>query len=333
MNLNEKLNESGIYLNGLKGSFTKDGKGFQDEAGQPVTAPNIGVPAELLTYISPEAIEVLTSPRNATKLFPEVIQGDWSTEAVKYRLDEMVGVAAPYGDFNENGVSDVNNEYIKLDTFRIQTMMKCGDLESARNAAAKINLVSGKQKSAANTLSAYSNKIYMYGIKGLNIYGILSAPQLPAALVPATVGGNTDWAAKGANAIYDDVVRIMTNLETQSDGHIDANTKGKIALSPRLNGYMSKKNEWGISVKKMIQDSYPNLEFVTVPEFHTQAGDYVYIFADEVMGNATGECAAQVKMKTFPVIQEASSMKQKAAAMASGFKLNLPFAISRMLVS
>jgi hypothetical protein len=333
MNLDEKLNEGGIYINGLKGSFAKDGKGFLDEGGAAITAANIGTPVELLTFISPDAVEVLTSPRNATKLFPEVIQGDWSTEAIKYRVEELVGNAAPYGDYSENGTSDVNNEFIKMDTFRIQTLIKCGDLESARTAQAKINLVSSKQKAAANTLNAYANRIYMFGVKGLAIYGIVNHPQLPAAISSQNVGGNTDWADKEAGDIYDDIVKVMVSLESQSDGHVDANSRGKFAMSPRLSGFLNKKNQWGISVKQMIKDSYPNMELVSVPEFQTGAGDYFYAFADEVLGTATGECASQVKMKTFPVIQEVSSIKQKAANMESGFRLNLPFAIARMLVA
>lgn len=332
MNLNEKLNEGGIYINGLKGSFAKDGKGFLDEGGAAITAANIGTPAELLTFISPDAVEVLTSPKNATKLFAEVVMGDWSTEAIKYRAEELVGIAAPYGDFNENGTSDINNEYVKMDTIRIQTMIKVGDLESARTAAAKINLVSGKQRSAANTLSTYANRIYMFGIKGLNIYGILNHPSLPAAVSSQTVSGQTDWANKDADAIYDDCRYLISQLETQSDGHIDAATPIKLGLSPRLSGLLSKRNQYGRMVREMLKETY-NIEFVVVPEFHTGSGDYAYAIAPEVLGQATGDCVAQVKMRTFPVIQEASGVKQKAASQASGFKLNLPFAVARMLVA
>ena len=330
MNINEKLINSGIE--GFKGTMSKDG-GFFDENGVAITSPNIGVPAELLTYLSPDAIEALTAPRNATKLFPEVIQGDFSTEAIKYPVQEPVGEAACYGDFSENGVSDVNNEWIKNDVIRLQTLIKCGDLEGARNAAAKINLVAAKQKAAANTLSVYSNKVYMNGVKGLNIYGILNHPQLPAALSSATVGGNSTWAAKTADQIYDDCVRLFTALEQNSAGHIDANTSGKLAVSPKLSGFLNKKNQWGISVKAMLKDAYPNFELVSVPEFETAAGDYVYAIANEVLGQATGNCVAQIKMKTGPVIQDVSSIKQKAASACSGFRLNLPFAVARMLVA
>lgn len=330
MNINEQLINSGIE--GFKGTMSKDG-GFLDENGVAITSPNIGVPAEILTYLSPDAIEVLTAPRNATKLFPEIIQGDWSTEAVKYRAQEFSGEAACYGDFSENGISDVNNEWIKNDVIRIQTMIKCGDLEGARNAAAKINLVAAKQKAAANTLSLTSNQVYMRGVKGLNIYGIMNHPQLPAAMASAVVSGNSTWAAKGADDIYNDIVRMFVALEENSSGHIDANVKGKLALSPKLSGFLNKKNQWGISVKQMVKDAYPNIEFVSVPEFATQAGDYAYAIADEVLGQETGNCVAQIKMKTGPVVQEVSSLKQKAAACLSGFRLNLPFAVARMLVA
>ena len=50
-----------------------------------ITSQNAAVPAELTSYIDPAVIEILTAPRNARKIFPEVKKGDWTTGYAKFR--------------------------------------------------------------------------------------------------------------------------------------------------------------------------------------------------------------------------------------------------------
>ncbi len=334
MTLRQQLEEQGVKIYNLKGVIQGDAV-MDADSGVPtnISSANIGVPVELLTYISEKPIKVLTAPRNATKLFKEIVQGDWTTERLKYRLAEEIGNVAPYQDYSELGVSDVNNEWIPTDVFRFQTMIKYGDLEVARNAQAKVALVEGKQSSAANTLALYGNRYYMFGVNGLNIYGIVNHPLLPASLTPATVGGQTSWSAKGADAIYDDCVAIVNNLIANSQSLITAADKLKMGISSNLLGYLNKKNTFGLSVIAMLKDSYQGIEIIPIPEFATEAGDYVAIFPEEVLGNPVGECVTPMKLRTFQVIPEASSFKQKAASATCGWRLYMPFAYSRMLVS
>lgn len=334
MHRKQQLLNSGIELHGLKGFFCPEGV-MDADTGIPtaITSANIGVPVELLTYFSPTAIQALTAPRNATKLFAEVVQGDWTTERLKYRIKEFTGNIAPYGDFSENGLSDVNNEWIATDTYRFQTMLQYGDLETAKNAQAKVALIADKQTSAANTISLYANRFYMYGVKELQCYGIVNHPNLAAALTPISVSGVTDWATKSANDIFNDIEKIVDDVIDKSQGLVDVNMKGKIGLAPKLVGYLSRTNTFGLSVRDMITKNYPGLEIVSVPEFDTAAGRLVYVFPDEVNGQKVGECVTPMKFRTFQVIPQSSSFKQKAAAGTSGYRLYMPFAVSRMLVS
>lgn len=334
MSIREQLLNAGISLHNFKGMI-KDGAVMDADTGAAtnITNANIGIPAEILTYISEKPIKILTAPRNATKLFNEVIQGDWTTERLKYRLAEEIGNVASYGDFSELGTSDLNNEWIPTDVYRFQTMIKYGDLEVARNAQAKIALVEGKQTSAVNTLAIYGNRYYMYGVNGLNIYGIVNHPLLPAALTPATVGGQTSWSAKGADAIYSDIVSIVSNLIDNSQSLIVATDKMKMAVSTGLLGYLNKTNTYGKSVYDLIKANYPAMEIIPVPEFAQEAGDYVAIYPEEVLGQPVGECVSPMKLRSFQLIPEASSFKQKYASATCGFRFYMPFAYSRMLVS
>ncbi|MDR3049434.1 MAG: DUF2184 domain-containing protein [Elusimicrobiota bacterium] len=337
MKYRETLENAGITISGLKGVFSPKDKGvvLDADTGIPtaITHANVGVPVELLTYFDPKAIEVLTAPRNATLLFSDTVKGDWATERRKYRLSEVGGNVASYGDFSENGQADINNEFIGQDYFRFQTMVKYGDLETARNGAAKISLVSDKQRSASTLINIMSNRIYMYGISGLDCYGILNHPLLPANLTPTAGANGTGWDVKTANEIYDDILKVVSDLIDKSSSLIDANSKFKMGVSSALIAYLNKTNQFGISVLDLIKKNYAGMEIAPIPEFSTATGDLVYIIAPEVIGQLTGECVASQKLRTFPTIPEASSYKQKWAAAIGGFSLYIPFAISRMLVS
>lgn len=332
----QNLFNAGIELHGFKGFLDAARGVFLDaDSGVPtaITNGNVGTPVELLTFFDPEAVKVLTAPRNATAMFDEVIKGDWATERRKYRLEEIVGNVAPYGDFSENGVSDINTEYVPNDFFRFQTVPKWGDLETARTAVAKVALVAAKQRSAATIINIMANRIYMYGIAGLDCYGIINHPLLPANLTPTTGAGGTGWDVKSANEIFADVVLLVTNLIDKSQSLIDANSSLKLSLSTALQGYLNTTNQYGVSVLDMIKKNYANLVIIGIPEFATAAGDLVYVYATEVVGQRTGECVANQKLRTFQVIPEVSSYKQKWASGIGGFSLYMPFAVSRMLVS
>lgn len=332
----QKLTESAIDLDNLKGFFDQESGAVLDaDTGvpTPITNGNVGVPLELLTFFDPKAIEILTAPRNATRLFGEVIKGDWSTERRKYRLDEIIGNVAPYSDFSENGVSDVNNEYVANDFYRFQTLVKYGDLEIARTAMAKVDLVAKKQKGASTLISIIANRLYMYGVDGLECYGIMNHPLLPSSLTPTTGVGGTTWNVKTANEIFADVEKLVTDLIDKSNSLIDANSSMKLGISTAIQGYLNTTNSFGLSALDMIKKNYPNLEIVPIPEFNTASGNLVYVVANEVVGQETGECVSNQKLRTFPVIPEVSSYKQKWAAGTGGFSLYLPFAVSRMLIS
>lgn len=332
----QALINGGIDIEGLKGFFDQETGSVMDaDTGVPtaITSGNVGVPIELLTYFDPKAIEILTAPRNATKLFGEIVIGDWTTARRKYRLDELIGNVAPYGDYSENGVSDVNSEWVANDFYLYQTMVKYGALETAKTSVAKVDLVAKKQKSASTLISIMSNRIYMYGIDGLECYGVLNHPLLPSSLTPTTGVGGTTWSVKTANEIYADIVKLVTDLIDKSNGLIDANSAMKLGISTAIIGYLNTTNTFGLSALDMIKKNYANIEIIPIPEFSTVSGNLVYVIANDVSGQEVGNCVSNQKLRTFQLIPEASSYKQKWVSGVGGLSLYLPFAVSRMLVS
>ena len=198
-----------------------------------ITAPNSGVPVELLAYIEPGAIEILTSPRRAREMATEVKKGDWTTPYAKWLLTEPVGGTQPYSDFAQGVTADVNNNWVAREQYLFQVTIKYGDLETAVSAAAKVNLASAKQKAAATIIDTDYNKFALLGVKDREIYGLLNDPSLPDAITPDAVGTGsvTKWADKGTVDIYNDILKLFNQLMTQSDGLIDYGSDLVCALS------------------------------------------------------------------------------------------------------
>ena len=299
-----------------------------------VTESNAGVPVELLTNFSNTVIEIRTEPRNATKVFSETVVGDWTLEHDKYREEELNGTVAPYSDFGNAGVSDINTNWIANDFYRYQTLIRYGELEAAKSTAAKFDLIGGKQRSGANTLAVFANRSYLYGIQNLQIFGILNHPMYNPVINSQSVGGNTSWADKGAMDIYEDIRAAIGSVIDASAGLIDQNSTFKLPIANTLVKYLDKLTEFNTkSVWSLVRDSYPNAEFITVPEFSTDAGDLMYVVADNASGQPTGECVTNMRMKAFSVIPDTSSFKQKVASGTGGFRLYQSWAVSRLLVA
>ena len=297
-----------------------------------VLDPNATVPAYMRTYANPRVIEVLTAERAYRKIAPEVKNGDFTTAYTQFRAIEFTGSTTPYGDYDGNGVAGVNTAFPVREQYRMQTTIKVGDLEQMMNAEAKIDLFAEKQKSAAIALDIDFNKIALYGVAGKAVYGLLNDPSLNAALTPISVGGVTAWSGKDATQQMDDLNKLVGSLYAQAGGHIDDSTKTKLLVSPTASALMNKVNTYGITMKKMIADTYPNMEIVTVPELYnsTLQTSTIMLMAEEVMGQPTVEFGYADKYFAHEIVRELSSLEQKVSAGTYGAIVQLPFAIATM---
>lgn len=153
-----------------------------------ITTPNTTVPAELLAYIDPMVIEILTAPRRAREIFGEEKKGDWTTPYMKWRVDEMTGKTEPYSDYANGTTSGVNSEWQTRVQYVFQTSITYGDFEVDMSSTAKVNLAASKQRAAANVIDIDQNRFYLLGVAGKEIYGILNDPNLPAAITAGATG-------------------------------------------------------------------------------------------------------------------------------------------------
>ena len=293
--------------------------------------PNTTVPAYMNMYANPRVIEVLTAKRNYRAIAPEVKNGDWTTAFTQFRALEFTGETTPYQYYDTNGQANVNTNFPTRKQYRFQTTLRVGDLEQDMNADAKIDLFAEKQKSAALLLEIAFNKYAFYGVSGVGIYGLLNDPNLNADETPTTgVGGNT-WALKTADEIMADFAKMFSKLYERSNGWIDDSTATKLVIAPSCLAELNKVNTFGISVKKMLADTYPNMTIVSAPEMATGNGNLAMILAEEIEGQPVVEFGYTEKYKAHRIIPESSSMHQKISAGTYGAIVYYPFAIVTML--
>lgn len=298
-----------------------------------ITTPNTTVPAELLAYIDPTVVEIMTAPRRAREIFPEEKKGDWTTPYAKWRVDEMTGRSQPYSDDADGIASGVNSEWRIRAQYLFQTSITYGDLEVAMSSVAKVNLAAAKQRAAANTIDIDANRFYLLGVAGKEIYGILNDPNLPAAIVAGATGtgGSTKWADKTTVQIYNDIRALFSELAAQSNGLIDEKTSLKLCLSPEMSVNLGAATDFNVSVPDMLRKYFSSLEIVTVPELRSlTAGETVFLIAPEVNRQRSGVLAFGDKLRAGRIVPELSGFRQKYVGATYGGIVFMPFAFAQM---
>ena len=300
---------------------------------QIVTVPNAAIPAELTAYYDPRIIDIVTRPRKAREIFSEVQKGDWTTSHAKFRMNELTGSTQPYTDFGQSRTSGVNYNWITREQYVFQTLIEYGDFEEAVSAMAKIALAADKQRAAAHVIDVDSNLFYLLGVAGRDIYGILNAPNLTAAIapLPSGTGGSVLWADKDTQAVYNDILALHEQLVVQGDGWIDQDSALTLVVSPAAAVMLGKATNFNVSVMDMLNKYFKNLKIVTLPEMSDDTtGESIMLIADEMSGNPTGELGFSDKIRAGRVIPDVSSFRQKWTSTTYGAIVYYPFAIATM---
>lgn len=304
------------------------------------TAPNIGAPAALYTYLNPQIIEILFTIVAATKLFHESKMGEFTDDYMQFPQEEVLGSVGAYSDFGNSVSSDVNYEFLSREQFRFQTNIKYGDLEVAKASVAKIQLAARKQYSAATNIERASNRFYLYGVKGKALYGALNDPNLPATISPqaVTINGSakSTWADKAtdtdhaANWFFADIVKLVTAMLATAGGHIDDNSPFVLGMSNSVVNYLNIANAYGKTAKELIKENYPQMQFALIPELSTAEGEILYLTVPELAGVPTGECCYTEKFRLSRLVSDVSCYRQKAVGSTWGCVIKRPMMIQRM---
>lgn len=296
-----------------------------------LTTPNAGIPVELLTLFDNRAIQVLLAKRAATEIFNEVKAGTRADAVRKFRVLENTGYTQPYSDYANNGKADVNYNFPMRENYLFETTIAYGDQEVAETSRAKISLVADKQTAAATAIAVDMNKFYMNGVAGLQNYGLLNQPNLPNAIVAATgAGGYATWSTKTGTEIYNDIVALMSDIASRTEGNVDQQTKYKLVVGPSSNAELNKLNAFGTeTVLALIKRNFPKLEVVVAPEYDDTTKK-IQLIALDVDGTPTGEMAYSEKLIAGRVIPDLSSFRQKFMAGTYGAVVYRPVLVSTM---
>lgn len=302
-----------------------------------VTSANSGIPAWLTSYVDPEVIRILQTPNKGAEIFGEEKSGDWTTETATFMLVENTGEVAPYGDWNNNGRSDANVQWVNRQSYLFQTVVQYGDLQVDRAGLARLNWVGELQTSAALTLAKFSDYTYHFGVAGLALYGMLNDPSLPPAITPATkAAGGTKWVNNGvivatANEIYSDISAMVLDLIARTSGIVQKTDTFKLVMAPQSDVALMATNQFGINVLDLLTKNFPGLSVVTDPRYATASGNVVQLWAITFNGTKTGSCAFNEKLRDHQIVRQLSSYAQKKTSGTWGFIAKAPIAVSQML--
>lgn len=330
----------------LPPAWRKDYRLAMDAQPTLTTDPNSAIPALLTTLIDPQVYKVLYAAQKAAVIFGEQKKGSWTDQTALFPTSENTGEVTSYGDFNENGRASANVNWPNRQSYLFQTMIEYGELETERAGLGRLNWVAELQESAATVLSRFQNLTYFKGVSGLLNFGLLNDPNLSAALTPAVKAyGGTAWIVNGqikatANEVYNDLVALFYQLVLQSDGLIEATDKMTLALPPTSAVALTATNSFGIDVKGLLKQNYPNwrievaVQYGVVTAANAQGnlgGNLVQLIVDAVEGQQTGYCAFNEKMRSHKLIPATSSYKQKQTSGTWGAIIRQPFGIAQMI--
>lgn len=295
--------------------------------GTALTAPNAGIPAMLTTFMDPKWIEFVTAPIRIAEAYKEKQFGDRVTTNISIPTYELYGEASSYGDFNDNGMSNSNENWEYRQPYAYQTNIKIGEIAEERAAAARFSEVERQVQATSLVLNKTQSSVYLYGVAGLKNFGTLNDPDL----LPSTVGGN--WATLTTLQLFSEFRKLFSQLVAQSQGIVKEDDAMTLVLSPVMRSALLEPNEFGWNALSKIKEVFENLNIVAVPEYSTAAGEVVQLSKDEYMGQPTIHLGFVDKLRTHAVEQKTSGFIQKRSQSTIGAIIYYPVLVANMLAS
>ena len=291
-----------------------------------VGTPNAGIPSFLTTFVDPKVIEVLVAPMKAAEIVGESKKGDWTTLTATFIQAEPLTKVATYGDYSADGGSSANINYPQRQAYFFQTWTRWGERELEMAGAGRVDWSSQLNYASALGLAKFLNSTYLFGVSGLQNYGLTNDPRLPTP-----VASTVNWATGVPEDIFNSVVAMYKALQTQSQGIIEQDDDLRLAMPPTAAGDLNRVNTYGLSAAKLLRDAFPKLEIVTVPEYDTAGGRLVQLWAPMIEGQESATCAFTEKMRAHAIERYSSYFRQKKSAGTWGAVIFRPLACTQLL--
>lgn len=317
-----------------------------DAQPQLVTTPSAGLPAMLTSMIDQNVVRRIFAPNRGAQILGERKMGDWTMTTAMFPILEPTGETSAYGDYNENGSVGANFAFPQRQNFLFQTIKEYGELEVERAGKAGINWVSEIDNAAADVIDRFMNASWFFGITGLQNYGMMNDPNLPASLTPSTKAyAGTKWIVNGvimatANEIANDITSVISQLIATTAGAVDLDAEIILLMSPALSVALTATNSFNVNVRDILKKNFPNLKIETAVQFGAQsatnpqgvaAGEYMAAFVKSIDGQQTTFGAFSDKFRQHAMVVQTSSWKQKVSAGTWGAIIRIPMGFASMV--
>lgn len=304
-----------------------------------VTQPNAGIPSLFTTTIFPEITRAIITPMRAAEVYGERQAGDWTTNMVQFPFVESKGTVSAYHDYSQDGMIEMNANWETRQPWLYQTWTEWGERETAMMGQGNISLVAEKNIASISVLNKAQNQIYLFGVQGLKNYGVLNDPDLPPAIQPTTkTGGNTTWQSTSDPLdIYNDFIKLFGQLNDQMGGNVSMTDRLVVAIPTGLQQCLSYKNQYGLRIREMLKEDYPNIRIEALPELGSKlsngklSSNMMQMFIEEYEGMRTVFCGFTYKLRAHRMELYSTWQRQKKSQGAWGAVWRLPIACATMV--
>lgn len=313
----------GVVMPGVRGYYSEMAADALP-TGLPVTAPNSGIPAIFTTYTDPKIIKAIITPTKSEGIYGSAKKGDWVTDTAQFPMVELSGYAVAYDDYSQAGTTSANANWPQRQSFHYQTWTKWGEREVERMGATKIDWVNQQNEASISVLNKNQNLINLFGVSGLELYGALNDPHLPAAIAPlpkltvsGTSGGNTWLDTADPIAVYNDILKAFQKLTVQMGGNLTLETPMTLVIPTERQQCLLYTNQFQVVLSDLLKKNLPNLKIETLPEAGTTLSGgnssvtMMQLFVDAVDGQETVTTAFTEKMRAHAVERYSSNFRQK----------------------
>ena len=353
----QQYGKCGIYFHG-KGMDSQDSHSYSrnalaniraaytasmDSYSNSLTTPSIPTPVQFLQTFIPGIVEFQTAPRMIDELIGMVTIGSFEDEQLIIRASELFSQAVPYQDLTPVPFSSYNIIFNVRTVVRFEQGMQVGYLENARLARINVNTDDEKRRAAQRALEIQRQYVGMYGYNSNSslTYGMLNEPQLSNYVaVPAGASGQTQWAYKTYNEIWNDILNAVTQLQIASGGRIDAfRAPMTLALANTVIPYLNVQNALSSkTIKSTIMETFSNIRIIPVPEFSGANGglNVGYLYAEEIQDEMGSTDDGKTWMQLVPaksvflgVRKDVKYYAEDYANALGGVYLKRPVAVTR----
>lgn len=323
----------------LAGATRYYATGMDDQQGL-ITTPSMATPVQFLQNWLPGFVNVMTAKRKIDDLVGIMTSGSWEDEEAVQGVLEPVGFPVQYGDYTNVPFSSWNVNFERRTVVRFEKGLKVGRLEEARAGRMRVDSAGEKRSQAGVSLEIQRNLVGFLGVNNGNnrTYGFLNDPALPAYTTVATgASGFTTWSRKTFQEIKNDILTAAALLQNQSQDNINPeDTDTTLAVATVVYQWLAQTTDFGISVMKWLNDTYPRMRIVSAPQLNTANGgsNVFYLYADKVDdggsdGGATFIQVVPAKFQALGVEQQAKGFVEDYVNATAGVMLKRPFAVVR----